>query len=504
MFYYLIAKNGNGGYSVASADGAGRSAGGETPTNWAASANGGSATASSYSSPYAAAGANNGLRYSATYGDYWIPNNYNNANGYGCTWSPQEWLKITFTTAGGPKKISEVDIIGYTTVNAQPGMEWTSAGLRTFDIQYCPSGTTCVDTGAGWVTLTGTIDYNYQVMRRFTFPTVLATAVRVLPYCEGTTAGSDKWLRVVELEAWDTSGNGLNVASAAYGGSAVASSVYNSGYPVTNALDGDRTSWGEGTATGGSWASLSTPTTSAPQTYDVTFSEARKISEVDLFFLQSSYANAIDPYPGQTGTLANHTFDLQYWNTGLNAWSNIGSTVLANNLVWKQFLFAPITTNKVRVNITGLSGDYYAHLVEVEAYTTDAWPDMPTNVAVTPKVNAATITWAAKPGASGYNVRATLGSTTNTYSPGNVTSYTITGLTGGSTYSFSVAATNTSGSSNYSTPIAATPVASCTADSQCLNAGDVCCNGSCQAPACTSDSQCTTKGNVCHACGGCY
>jgi len=59
-------------------------------------------------------------------------------------------------------------------------------------------------------------------------------------------------------------------------------------------------------------------------------------------------------------------FEVQYWNG--SAWQAIPGTVVANNnLVWRRFTFAPITTPRIRVVVNNALASY-SRIVEVEAY----------------------------------------------------------------------------------------------------------------------------------------
>ena len=66
------------------------------------------------------------------------------------------------------------------------------------------------------------------------------------------------------------------------------------------------------------------------------------------------------------GSWGLRAFEVQYW-TG-SSWATIpGATITNNNLVWRRFTFAPVTTSRIRVHITGaLNG--YSRVVEVEAW----------------------------------------------------------------------------------------------------------------------------------------
>jgi hypothetical protein len=60
-------------------------------------------------------------------------------------------------------------------------------------------------------------------------------------------------------------------------------------------------------------------------------------------------------------------YEVQYWSG--SAWVTVpGSSVTANNKVWRQFSFTAITTSKIRV-LTNASPDGYSRLTEVEAWS---------------------------------------------------------------------------------------------------------------------------------------
>jgi hypothetical protein len=62
----------------------------------------------------------------------------------------------------------------------------------------------------------------------------------------------------------------------------------------------------------------------------------------------------------------NTAFEVQYWSG--SAWVTVpGGNVTNNNLIWRRFLFSPITTTKIRVLVHhGLNG--YSRITELEAY----------------------------------------------------------------------------------------------------------------------------------------
>jgi subtilisin family serine protease len=159
-----------------------------------------------------------------------------------------------------------------------------------------------------------------------------------------------------------TSGR-LNMALAANGGVATASSQLGANYPPAGAINGDRRGLGWGA--GGGWNDGTANT--SPDWIDVAFSGARTIDEINVFSMQDNYTAPVEPTPTMTFSLWGlRTFEAQYW-TG-SAWAPVpGAVVTGNTLVWRQFLFSPVTTTRIRIFITAaLNG--YSRVVEVEAW----------------------------------------------------------------------------------------------------------------------------------------
>ncbi len=155
----------------------------------------------------------------------------------------------------------------------------------------------------------------------------------------------------------------LNMALAANGGVATASSTYSANYPAAGTINGDRKGlfWGAG----GGWND-GTPNTS-PDWLEITFNGSKTIDEVNVFTMQDNYTAPVEPTPTLTfGYWGIRAFEVQYW-TG-TAWAAVpGGSVTNNNLVWRRFVFAPVTTTRIRVYITGaLNG--FSRVMEVEAW----------------------------------------------------------------------------------------------------------------------------------------
>jgi hypothetical protein len=157
--------------------------------------------------------------------------------------------------------------------------------------------------------------------------------------------------------------SGVNVALAANGGVATASSTYGSGYPVAAVNNGDRKglNWGAG----GGWSDATANAYS--DWVQIDFSTNKMINEIDLFTLQDNYTSPVTPTLSMQFSQYGVTdFEVQYW-TG-SAWVDVpGGNVTGNRNVWRQFLFANITTNGIRV-VVSHSLTSYSRIVEIEAY----------------------------------------------------------------------------------------------------------------------------------------
>jgi hypothetical protein len=154
-----------------------------------------------------------------------------------------------------------------------------------------------------------------------------------------------------------------NVALAAYGAVATASSTFSGSYPVSSVNNGDRL--GIGWANGGGWNDATA--NAWPDWVEVAFNGPQTIEQVSVFTLQDDYNNPSPPALGMTFTgYGVVDFAVQYW-TG-SAWQQVpGGAVTGNNLVWREVHFTPITTSRVRVFVTnGLAS--HSRIVEIEAF----------------------------------------------------------------------------------------------------------------------------------------
>ena len=187
-----------------------------------------------------------------------------------------------------------------------------------------------------------------------------------------SNAGSNRLdafiVHVPEAKLTGTTGGALvNVAAAAAGATATASSSFGAAYGPDGAINGDRAglNWGSG----GAWNDA-TPST-YPDWLQVDFNGIRTISEIDVFTLQDAFWAPVEPTAAMTFTQYGlRDFEAQYWNG--SDWQPIpGATVTGNNLVWRRLSFAPVTTTRIRIVITG-TVDSWSRIVEVEAWGTAA------------------------------------------------------------------------------------------------------------------------------------
>ena len=159
----------------------------------------------------------------------------------------------------------------------------------------------------------------------------------------------------------------VNVALAANGATASASSTLDAGRAAAAAINGDRRGvhWGTDPATGSGWHDSTNNT--YPDWLEVTFPGARAIHEVGLFSVQDNFTSPAAPTATMTFTKYGvKGFQVNYW-TG-SAWQPVpGGAVASNDKVWAKLSFAPVTTTKIRVVVnSGMAG--HSRVTEVEAW----------------------------------------------------------------------------------------------------------------------------------------
>jgi len=164
-----------------------------------------------------------------------------------------------------------------------------------------------------------------------------------------------------------STGGRVNVAAAANGGVATASSAW-AGYPPSAVNNGDRR--GAPYGAGGTW---SDGTGNAyPDWVQIDFNGAKAVEEVDIFGVQDNRGAPVDPTPALTCGGCPIDFTVQFW-TGVS-WQAIPNGIVRNNtLVWRTFTFAPITTSRIRLLVERTNSGW-SEVAEVEAYTGSGGP----------------------------------------------------------------------------------------------------------------------------------
>jgi RHS repeat-associated protein len=152
---------------------------------------------------------------------------------------------------------------------------------------------------------------------------------------------------------------GVNVAAAANGASASASSVM-AAQTAGNAINGDRKGLNS------SWWTDNT-SFAYPDWIEVDFAGVKTINEIDVFGLQQNPSSPVEPTAEMTSSYALTSFAVQYW-TG-SAWVTVpDGTISGNNKVWNKLSFAALSTSKIRVQVSNVAGDNHSQVVELEAY----------------------------------------------------------------------------------------------------------------------------------------
>ena len=155
--------------------------------------------------------------------------------------------------------------------------------------------------------------------------------------------------------------SGTNVALASNGATATASSTHpDAAFSVLKAINGSRT------ADGGYWND-GTPD-AFPDSLEIAFNGSKTIDEIDVFSLQDNLGS------GQPDLALTFTqfglvdFQLDYLDIATSQWIRVPQgSVLNNNRVWRQFIFAPVTTTRIKLTVQRALATW-SRVVEIEAY----------------------------------------------------------------------------------------------------------------------------------------
>ena len=164
----------------------------------------------------------------------------------------------------------------------------------------------------------------------------------------------------------------VNVAAAAYGATASASSEAGTGYSASGVIDGNRaaSNWGSGTG----WNDATTG--SFPDNVVINLGVNQAISEVNIYSIQDSYNNPVEP----TDTLTFIYYGLTDFQVqvpdGAGGWVDVpGGNIVGNDLVKRKVVFdTPVVTDQIRILVSGSADGVYSRIAEVEAYSCSAEP----------------------------------------------------------------------------------------------------------------------------------
>lgn len=257
-----------------------------------------------------------------------------------------DWIQVAFS---GARTISEVRFFTLqdnypSAVEPTPSTRFSTYGVTDFEVQYWYDAP---DVKKWVVVPNGVIVNNRNVMRTVQFPPVTTTKVRVV-----IKNALTYYSRVTELEAYNTSG--VNVALAANGGVASASSTLSAAFPASAVNNGDRK--GLNWANGGGWhdaspdnaPKLATATTTRTEdAYNVKVVHQNAFAKVTQTFNKQPPPANLPPsgYPYSFGNEVTEAKGkvfqawLQKTNRGIEIWDNQGGSQLfghdgSNRLFW--------------------------------------------------------------------------------------------------------------------------------------------------------------------------
>ena len=164
----------------------------------------------------------------------------------------------------------------------------------------------------------------------------------------------------------------VNVALAANGATAVASSRNSNNYAPSSVINGDRKGLAPGDSIypdmGGMWVD-DTPNV-FPDWLAIHLHGPKTINEIDIFTAQDNLYAPVEPTAELTFTLYGISdFQVQTWDG--SQWVTVpGGDVTGNNKVWRKFTFPDITTSRIRVSVQqAANGRYpFSRIAEIEVY----------------------------------------------------------------------------------------------------------------------------------------
>jgi uncharacterized delta-60 repeat protein len=176
-----------------------------------------------------------------------------------------------------------------------------------------------------------------------------------------TASGGDALSSANSMPFTVTGPSNSNVAFAAAGGVASASSTFGAGFPISAVNNNERAglNWGNG----GGW---NDGTGNAfPDWVQINFSGSKTINRVVVYTLQDNYSNPVEPTDTMTFSLYGITAFTVQGRQGTK-WITLAS-VSGNNLVKRTVTFSPFTTTQIRVRVTAALASF-SRITEIEAW----------------------------------------------------------------------------------------------------------------------------------------
>jgi hypothetical protein len=246
-------------------------------------------------------------------------------------------------------------------------------GIRDFQVQFF-NGSSFVDAPGG------VLLNNNRVKRRFIFSTPITTnQIRVVI----NDSADHLFSRVVEIEAYSCNPVavptptptptptpaptpcGTNIAVASNGSTAVASSTYSANFPATGAIDGEHN--GNTWASGGGWNDQTRGV--FPDNIQVNFNVTQTINAIDVYTLKNDFNSGSTVNAATSASLYGiRNFNVQFFN-GTTFVDVPGGAVTGNTLAMRRFVFAPITTDRIRVVVNDSNDHLFSRVVEIEAFS---------------------------------------------------------------------------------------------------------------------------------------
>ncbi|HZY06156.1 MAG TPA: discoidin domain-containing protein, partial [Ilumatobacteraceae bacterium] len=268
-------------------------------------------------------------------------------------------------------------------------------------------GTSTANVAVTWKAVSGATSYSvYRSTTAGSQGTLLGSTASLSFLDSSATAGVTYFYGVTASGGGSTSAlsaqdsgfragalsSNLNVALAANGGVATASSTNGPGFPPGATIDNQRS--GAGWGAGGGWNDASFG--QFPDWLQVTFSSLRSIDRVVVYSVQDNYVTPVEPSDTMTFTLRGITdFTVQGFD-GAN-WVTLAS-VTGNQLVKRSVAFTAFTTDRIRVKIIKAGDNGWSRLTEVEAWSSQASLTSKSNVALASNGGVATASSTNGPG----------------------------------------------------------------------------------------------------------